>query len=90
MKSRNAALTLLIAAALAIAAARTTYPAAAVVTSIQDDIVQLETATGHIYEMAGTEDWAEGDIATLLMFNSCTPKVTDDVILKARYSGYYF
>ena len=87
---RNAALTLLLAASLAIAAARSVYPASAVVTSIKDDTVSFETATGHVYEMTGAEDWATGDIAALIMFNSGTPRVMDDIILKARYSGFWF
>lgn len=67
------------------------YPATMTVTSVQNDVVTLETSTGHVYEMDGAEDWMPGDIASLVMSDNGTPEdITDDVILSARYSGYVY
>ena len=78
----------LVAASIA-AASIIFYPATMTVTSVQNDVVTMETSTGHIYEMDGAEDWMPGDVASLIMSDNGTPEdVTDDVIMSARYSGY--
>ena len=78
------------ALAVALAGAELIYPASMVVTDVRGDVVTMETATGHIYEMDGAEDWSPGDLAALIMWNNGTPDdVTDDVIISARYSGFW-
>lgn len=78
------------ALASVLAASRLIYPATMEVINISGDVVTMETATGHIYEMDGAEDWQEGDLAALIMWNNGTPdNVEDDIILAARYSGFY-
>lgn len=64
------------------------YPATMVVDSIGGDTVTLSTATGHLYEMKGAEDYEPGDMVSAIMFTNATPRITDDVIITARYSGF--
>lgn len=76
-----------IATVAALIAAGTIYPETMRVTSIQGGIARMETSTGHVFEM-DAEDYDAGDLVSLIMYNSGTPEVTDDVILSARYSGF--
>lgn len=79
-----------IAAAAAIAATTTFYPATMEITNISGDVVTMETATGHIYEMTGAEDYLPGDLVALIMDDNGTPDdITDDAIISARYAGYW-
>ena len=79
-----------LALAIALAAAGFIYPTAMEITRIDGDDVYLVTATGFEYVMSGAEDYAVGDIVALVMFNNGTRNITDDQIVTARYSGYYF
>ena len=80
----------LFAASLA-AASLLFYPATMTVTNVQNDVVTMETSTGHVYEMEGAEDWMPGDLAALVMSDNGTPEdITDDVIMSARYTGYIY
>lgn len=65
------------------------YPTTMVITSIEDDVVTLETATGFVYQFVGAEDYAVKDMVSLIMFTNGTPEIMDDMILAARYSGFY-
>ncbi len=80
-------------AALATAAALATgtlYPATMEITNISDNVVTMETATGHIFEMSGPEDYEIGDLVSLVMDDNGTPDdITDDSIISARYSGFW-
>lgn len=80
--------TLAIIATAATPAAAAVYPAAMTVTEIRGDVVTLETATGHAYQITGAEDWTRGDVAALIMDDNSTPEITDDRIIDARYSGF--
>lgn len=51
------------------------------------DIVYLMTFSGFEYEWEGVEDWHAGDIASALMYDNGTPKITDDEIIKLHYAG---
>ena len=51
------------------------------------DIVYLMTFSGMEYEWEGVEDWHAGDIASALMYDNGTPKITDDEIIKLHYAG---
>lgn len=66
------------------------YPTTMVVDELdyQNDIVRLQTATGFVYEMEGTEDYIEGDMVSLIMFTNGTKYIMDDIILDARYAGW--
>lgn len=67
------------------------YPTAMTVTDLDysADIVTMETSTGFVYEMYGCEDYAPGDIVALVMWSNGTDVITDDIIITARYSGYW-
>ena len=66
------------------------YPATmkVIVINPTTDVVTMETATGHAYEMTGVEDYLVGDYASLIMDNNGTPSIEDDIILSAQYSGW--
>lgn len=80
----------ILAIVLALAAAGFIYPATMEVVHIdnESDEVYLMTYTGFVYVMTGTEDWMEGDIASLLMFSNGTSTIQDDVIISSRFSGW--
>ena len=44
---------------------------------------------GEKWAFYGCEDWAEGDIATMVMYNNGTSIIYDDVILSAKYCGWF-
>lgn len=53
------------------------------------DIVIIQTFSGIEYQFEGCEDWYEGDICTVTMWDNDTPDtVYDDEILQTRYSGW--
>lgn len=66
------------------------YAATMKVTAINPttDVVTMETATGHMYEMTGVEDWLPGDYVSLIMDDKGTASIEDDEILSAQYSGW--
>lgn len=54
------------------------------------DEVVVECFNGNLFSFYGTEDWAEGDICSMLMNDNGTPTVTDDEIVSVKYSGYMY
>lgn len=67
------------------------YPASAVIVDInyETDEVLVEDVNGFLYAFYGCEDYAEGDIVSLIMDSNGTPEsVTDDRIIDAKYSGF--
>lgn len=67
------------------------YPATTVVVDVDRyNVITVATMTGILYQFTDEDgDWFEGDIASLLMHDGGTPyDVTDDAILKVRYSGW--
>ena len=78
----------LLATIAAIIAAGLIYPATMIVTDVSGDLVTMETATGFIYQMHA-DDYEKGDLVSLVMFSNGTTDITDDIILTARYSGFY-
>lgn len=53
------------------------------------DVVTIQTFSGIEYQFEGCEDWYEGDICTVTIWNNNTPNtVYDDEILQTRYSGW--
>ena len=83
---------ILLLAALSIPASNPNflYPKACIITAIdyEKDLVTIETASGLIYEFYGVEDYDTGDLVAVLFFGGVTEKVTDDIILMHRYSGW--
>lgn len=66
------------------------YPTAGIVTQVDrlTDLVTVTLQNGHSYQFSGTEDWMEGDICAMIMFDRYTPVITDDMIVSVRYVGY--
>lgn len=55
----------------------------------ENDVVICKDFNGNLWEFYGCEDWAIGDIASLLMSDEGTEKIYDDTILSTRYNGYF-
>ena len=64
------------------------YPEAAKVVDITDDVVTVETFTGNQFQFDGAEDWECDDIISMIMWGNNTKEVTDDEIVRVKYSGY--
>ena len=55
----------------------------------EDDVVVVADMMKREWSFSGTEDWIEGDIASLLMSNNGTTDTCyDDIVLDARYDGW--
>lgn len=67
------------------------YPETAVVWALEEetDTVWVCTATGFMYGFHGIEDYFEGDLVSLIMYDNGTEYVMDDEILSACYSGFF-
>lgn len=81
----------MLAIAMQLTAAGLVYPTTMQVVNLDygADLVTVQTATGFQYEFEGTEDYTEGDLVSLVMWSGGTKDITDDMILAARYSGYW-
>lgn len=55
----------------------------------ESDRVIFVDALGHYWIMDGIEDWMPGDVASLVMFDNGTAKVTDDRVIRATYQGNF-
>ncbi len=68
------------------------YPNTAVITDLdyENDLVTCTDSVGFDWVFEGIEDWNEGDVVSLLMWDAGTPNsIRDDVILKAYYGGWF-
>ena len=66
------------------------YPRTTVITFVDTitDTVMCEDAVGEVWEFYGCDDWAEGDICTLLMENTGkVDSIYDDTIIRTVYNG---
>ena len=65
------------------------YAQAGIVTRVDhaQDIVEVTTQNGHMWEFYGAEDWMIGDLCAMMMNDMGTAEVTDDRIVSARYCG---
>lgn len=68
------------------------YPETAVVREVDytTDTVTVECFNGNLFSFSECDDWAEGDICSMLMNDNGTPTVTDDEIVSVKYSGYMY
>lgn len=78
----------MLAIVMQLTAAGLIYPATMQVTDVSNDLVTMETATGFVYQMHA-DDYNNGDLVSCIMFSNGTTDITDDIILAARYSGFY-
>lgn len=76
-------------AAAVVIAMGTLYPASMEVTAVTADTVTMQTAAGQVYEITNDTDYMVGDLVAVIMCDSNTPEVTDDVIIDTQYSGYF-
>lgn len=67
------------------------YPLTTIVieTNYISDVVTVEDFNGNLWEFSGVEDWQEGDICSLIMYDNGTRIIYDDQIIKAHYNGYF-
>lgn len=54
----------------------------------ENDTVTCLDSVGNTWQFYGTEDWQEGDCASLLMWDNGTESITDDEIHSARYNAW--
>lgn len=54
-----------------------------------EDVVYCQDFNGNVWTFEGCEDWIEGDIASMVMYNSGTEIIYDDEILSVWYSGWF-
>lgn len=57
-------------------------------TDYETDTVTMSTASGYLYQFEGIEDYWNGDLVSVIMYNNGTPEIIDDVILSHRYVGW--
>lgn len=71
---------------------RECYPNSGVVTEVNyvKDTITVTVFNGNTFTFPGTFDWAEGDIAALMLDNKGTRSVYDDTVVKACYSGWVY
>lgn len=63
------------------------YPETAIITEIKDDVVTAECFNGNQFQFIGAEDYMVNDVVSMLMYGNNTDIITDDIILKVKYSG---
>ena len=49
------------------------------------DVVTCVDYNGYVWEFYGCEDWCEGDLCNLVMYDNMTDRITDDVIVRKIY-----
>ena len=77
----------LIIATLAIIPYHKTYAKTAVVIEITDNIVFCEDCNGESWAFESAENWAKGDMVSMVMDNMGTKSIYDDEIRSARHCG---
>ena len=66
------------------------YPMTALVMELDEaqDLVYCEDYSGNIWVFSGVDDWCEGDLVSMMMYDNGTAEIEDDEILEIRYSGW--
>lgn len=66
------------------------YPLSGIVTKVdqQKDRVIVTDAIGNKWEFNGIEDWQEGDITAMIMYDNRTEEIYDDKIIDIHYIGW--
>jgi hypothetical protein len=54
----------------------------------ENDLVTCEDCNGNLWQFFGVEDWEIEDGASLLMNDSGTPEIWDDVIESVRFNNW--
>ena len=66
------------------------YPEVGIIVELDyaEDLVTVEDVAGNIWQFYGCEDYNEGDLVRMLMYNNGTPhSIYDDEIVLAWYAG---
>lgn len=66
------------------------YPTTCQITNLDrtTDIVTMTTATGYEYQFYGCDDYDNGDLVSVIMFNNHTDNITDDAVICVHYAGF--
>ena len=66
------------------------YPLSGIVVAVipENDIIVIQDYNGNMWEWSGIEDWYEGDIAAMIMYDNYTESIYDDEIIDIMYSGW--
>lgn len=64
------------------------YPATGIVSEVnyEENLVSVKDFSGNIWQFTETDDWAVGDICSMIMDSKKTEEIEDDEILAVRYS----
>ena len=57
---------------------------------VNSDVYTIQDYCGNEWEIEGVEDWYEGDLCSMIMYNNGTRDITDDVVITVRYTGYAY
>lgn len=63
----------------------------AMITEIDEEnnLITTTCGNGNMFAFySATEDWAVGDLCSLIMFDNGTEIVYDDIVVSARYGGF--
>jgi len=63
------------------------YPLSTTITKINNDTVTVKDSNGNLWSFDGAEDWEINDSCVLIMDDSNTKDIRDDVIISTRYQG---
>lgn len=69
------------------------YPLSCYVDYIDYDnniVTVVDFGTENEWEFEGVEDWMEGDICSMIMYDNGTQTIYDDEIVKVKYCGYIY
>lgn len=54
----------------------------------EENYITIVDNSGNAWEWEGIENWQENDIAVMMMNNNGTERVTDDIIIDIKYTGW--
>lgn len=65
------------------------YPLTGLVTEAKGELITVICQNGNEFQFRDSrEDWVKDDICSMIMMDCGTKNVNDDMVIKARYSGY--
>ncbi len=65
------------------------YSLTGLVTEVDGELITVICQNGNEFQFRDSrEDWIKDDICSMIMMDCGTKNVNDDMVIKARYSGY--
>ena len=65
------------------------YPDCGVITKIRNGMVFITMQNGNVFRFADEAgDWCVGDLVAVMLNDNGTSKVSDDIVVRAKYSGW--